>query len=577
MSSPGQKRKRPPVPLPKAAAPAIAPPAPAPHLPLAAPAVGGVPLGPGPPMFAGHLMMFGSSVAAAAAAAAPPKSAYLKKLEEAKRQTGPQAPAHPGPQATKEQLAKYQDDMAVRSLGLDGGLLYTCTALWYWPRASLQQEFYDQREMDRQSEAIQLSTEQDTESNRLIKLQQRESLVFSGHLARSGCFSRGVLFTQTPFVSFVKWLDTCTVAADRALEFSVCISRDHTAQPWGVLLRSGADLSSPHCVVGGCMKAVCVDPRDHPHARLPLHSPLLPLLSPAAAHAVGPLAGGAASTMPAVAAPSLSLQPGDLITAIGALDLSHCAFEYNGPVVSQAPAAASTLIEPSESWKPRSAAFSAAYLALKLPETRLLLRIRRLPPQPDGGTAAGGASASAAAAAPEKTEPAQRPNWVFFCADSEVRRHVVRLLLLGEIHRCRVEVELCHVWQGTSCVLQMYGYNISSAEHKASKWYAAATKYYMEETLSPRIVECVSSAETTSDELFDAWRFLAASVPGEVLLTAPWDRIYNDLFYRAFLVHSLGGGNPYCGCGDASRGRRAVAPAEITACQPCHQAAFQPR
>ena len=52
------------------------------------------------------------------------------------------------------------------------------------------------------------------------------------------------------------------------------------------------------------------------------------------------------------------------------------------------------------------------------------------------------------------------------------------------------------------------------AESKASKWYAAATRQYMEETLSPRVFECLATAETPREELISAWRQLAAAVPG---------------------------------------------------------------
>lgn len=54
----------------------------------------------------------------------------------------------------------------------------------------------------------------------------------------------------------------------------------------------------------------------------------------------------------------------------------------------------------------------------------------------------------------------------------------------------------------------------SPAESKASKWYAAATRQYMEETLSPRVFECLAAAETPREELISAWRQLAAAVPG---------------------------------------------------------------
>jgi len=157
------------------------------------------------PALPGHLLSFGN---AASAAPAPP-NLYMKMLLEAKRASGPQAPAHPGPMATKEQIMQYH---------------------------AACEEYRDQLELDRQSEAIQLSTEADTEAHRQRKQQEQQSLLFEGHLARSGTFSRSVLFTQTPFAALTKWLDVRTdeVEQSGALEFTVCLSREVASLPWGI-------------------------------------------------------------------------------------------------------------------------------------------------------------------------------------------------------------------------------------------------------------------------------------------------------------------------------------------------------
>ena len=361
------------------------------------------------------------------AAAPAPKSLYARKLEETKRLSGPLRPEHPGPLASKEQILKYQDDL---------------------------QNFIEQREMDRQCEAIQLATEEDSELNLKSKKFQQDTLRTFGHIARSGCFNRGVLYTQTPFVSLVKWLDSCTnqwgAPDSHCNEFSVCLSRDNLASPWGVLIRAAPDLTSSYCVVGGCKMAVCIDPSGQPHSDLALHRPLFsqPLSTSSPLHAV---MGGSSTPAPTHSTVLPQLQIGDFIVGVGALDLAHCAFSYLGPAISDAPAAASTPLDPTEHWKLRSAAFSSTFIALKLPLTRLLLRIRR--PGAAASILRDTVSASACAvstavstsdtairasadANPDASvidsSPNLRPNWAFFSSDAEVRKRVIRLLQLGK-------------------------------------------------------------------------------------------------------------------------------------------------
>jgi len=168
-----------------------------------------------------------------------------------------------------------------------------------------------------------------------------------------------------------------------------------------------------------------------------------------------------------------------------------CAFEYLGPHVSEAIAAASTPAATAPTCKVRSAAFGATFLALKLPVTQLLLRIRRPAkplekPLPAEADAAAEHAPAAEASTPVRV-PARdtlntglRPNWVFFCQDDDARRHVVRLLLLGEVP----ELPESPSSSFTLCTSL-------SVETKACKWYASATKAYMERGLSPRIFAAV--------------------------------------------------------------------------------------
>jgi hypothetical protein len=392
--------------------------------------------------------------------------------------------------------------------------------------------------MDKQCEQLQRVTEEDAELGRLMKQQELASIALTGHIARSGLFHRAVLLTQTPFSGFAAWLDRCTEESDAGDElFTVCLTRASTAVPWGLLIRSAPDLSSGYCVVAGCTAAKCVDASGHPLARLPLHTPLRQrsavdhVASPARAAAAAPVApapiayhaslpprpvsNGAAPVSAALSSahqqwsvaaaataahpsspssllsshasagslpgpppppPPLTLQPGDIIVGVGSLDLSLCAFEYSGPHVSAPPPAAGAP-ESTAGYHSRSAAFGAAYLALKHGGTRLLLRVRR----PAASSKCAAAPSQAASGAPVDNPPSLRPCWASLCCDEALRAAMVRLLLL---------------------------------ESKSSKWWAAATKQFLEGTLAPKVLACLFAAESPPDELLAAWGSLASAISG---------------------------------------------------------------
>lgn len=227
-------------------------------------------------------------------------------------------------------------------------------------------EYEASQQMDRESRALQLATEDDARNHARQEEAAVASLAKRGLLREAPAFSPSELLRHEPCAALASWLDSCEELAAASSEFFVTLARPSQGSPWGLHLVAAAQPSASYVLVAADVgvgeslvrfadtsAAASTLSRDSGASAMRRHSPLVQPAATSAPRASAltqaPATSSLSSTKESSAVRShyrqkleqhpkpeqeqekqqenlpILLQSGDHIVAIGALELADAA------------------------------------------------------------------------------------------------------------------------------------------------------------------------------------------------------------------------------------------------------------